>query len=287
MPHVLVIGLPKGASQLVDSFAKRAGLLLARVYAQPGNQGSLVLLPRPEHCLPEIRRYFDTNSAGAPDYAGCHVLVLPYADVPSDCFVELGVAESMGAHVAFPTHGQDSTWPKLSRRKGPDQEFHVALAKRIQVHFAPLVQEQNKFPSEFIKQLSQDCPQLLIADNALNECDNVALHRYEFICKAVTALTNAVTTGLTSRFDEYCANQGLLHAQTGGSTFTLRIHGSTAKQPDIVSKTHLKQGDKTTKEAAARVYYTFFVANDVRYVALLYAGPHPNGDQSCKVQIPS
>jgi hypothetical protein len=287
VPHVLVIGLPKGASQLVDSFAKGVGLRLSRVYAQLGNQGSFVLLPRPEHCLPEIRRYFDANSAGEPDYAGSHVLVLPYADVPKDCFVELEVAESMGAHVAHPSHGQDSTWPKLSRRKVSDHEFHVALTKRIQEHFAPLVQEQHKFPSEFIKELSQVSPQLLIADNALKECDNVALHRYDFICKAVTALTSAVTAGLTSRFAEYCASQGLHHAQSGGSKFTLRIHGSAVKQADIVSQTHLKQGDKTTKEAAARVYYTFLVVTDVRYVALLYAGPHPDGDQSCKIQIPS
>lgn len=286
MPHILVIGLPKGASHLVDSFAKGAGLLVDRVYALPGKEGTLILLPRPEHCLPAIRRYLDASGQGAADYAGSHIVVLPYASVPQECLDELDVLSTMGAKVDFPDPATDASWPKLSRRKRPDHDFHVALAKRLQQHLSSLVPAQSEAPSDFIRQLARESGVLLIADGALDSCDMAAPHRHDFIRKAVTAMTDAVLNGLHGRFDAHCSDRGLQHAQSGGSIFSVSILDCDATVNEYVSQTHLKQGDKTTREAAARVYYTFVDHKDERYVALLYAGPHPDGNHTCRVRLP-
>lgn len=286
MPHILVVGLPQGSRQLIDSFAKGVGLQLDRVYAQLGKEGTFVLLPRPEHCLPAIDRYLDASGQGADDYAGSHIVVLPYASVPQDCLDELDVLVTMGATVDFPDPAVDASWPRVSRRKPPDQNFYVALAKRLQQHLSSLLPVQSEAPSEFIRSLANECGVLLIADGALDNCDKVAPYRHDFIRKAVTVLTDAVTNGLHGRFDAYCSERGLLHAQTGGSIFTVSIFNDDVEVNERVCQTHLKQGDKTTKEAAARVYYTFVDINGDRYVALLYAGPHPDGNYSRKIKLP-
>lgn len=286
MPHILVVGLPKGVSQLIDSFAKGVGLLVDRVYAQPGKEGSLILLPRPEHCLPEIRNYLDAAGQGAGDYAGSHIIVLPYASVPQECLDELEVAGSMGATVDYPDPATDSSWPKLSRRKPSDHAFNTALTQRLKAHLQTLVPVQSVAPSDFIRQLAGELGVLLIADGALDTCDQAAPHRHDFIRKAATALADAATNGLDGRFDAYCSERGLLHAQSGGSTFSVSVLSGGAIVQQHQCQTHLKQGDKTTKEAAARVYYTFVSVNAERYAALLYAGPHPDGNHARKVHLP-
>lgn len=285
MAHILIVGLPKGAGQLVDMFAKRAGLLVDRIYSAPGARGSQVLLPRPEHCLPSIQKYFDVYGSGSADYAGSRVIVLPYADVPAECVEELEVAESMGSRVEYPDPGIDPTWPKLSRRHGADQQFHVALARTLEAHLLPLDQRHVDPPAAFIAGLAEACPQLLIAHGALDTCDQAALHRHDFMRKAATALVDALLQGLSNRFDAHCTERGLHHAQSGGSKITVKFSGGGCTLQDIECYTHLKSGDKTTREAAARLYYTFFDLADVRHAAILYAGPHPAGDFTVRVEI--
>lgn len=248
-----------------------------------GKEGSLALIPRPEHCLPAIRKYLDTFGEGAEDYNGAHVLVLPYAPVPVDCVEELDVAASMGATVEYPDPNDDPTWPKVSRRKPADHDFNVALEERLKRHFASDLAVPQELPVAYIKKLAMENPRLLLAEGALDECDQVAAHRRKFVCQAVVALLDAVD-GLKGRIHEHCDARGLIHAQSGGSKFTVTFVGK--KIARIECYTHVKRGDKTTREAAARVYYTFVDVDEVRYLAILYAGPHPEGDRCCQVRFP-
>jgi hypothetical protein len=285
MAHVLVIGLPKGASQLVDRFATEAGLQLNRVYAEVGRSGALVLVPKPEHCLPEVHKYLDQYDSGtaAADFNGSRIVVLPYAELPPDCIRELQEAEALGVQVDFPDPNSDATWPKLSRKSRPDQAFQVALSARLQQHLLPV--DTGLPPAEFIAKLASTCPRLLIAEGALDDCNAVAAHRYVFLRAAVTALVDAVEDDLSERFDEFCDKRGIHHAQTGGSLYSVTFAG-TPKLAVVKCRTHLKRGDRTTREAAARVYYTFVDIDGVRHVALLHAGPHPSGDQKRRVVLP-
>jgi hypothetical protein len=70
----------------------------------------------------------------------------PYASVPQECLDELDVLSTMGAKVDFPDPASDASWPKLSRRKRPDHDFHVALATRLQQHLSSLVPAQSEAP---------------------------------------------------------------------------------------------------------------------------------------------
>lgn len=287
MPHILVVGLPKGIRQPIDSFATSIGLQVSRVYAEPGKLGTLNLLPRPEHCLPEIRRYLDSASLGAKDYANCHIVVLPYASVPAECRQELDLAATMGATVDYPEPAVDASWPEIPTRRHPlDHKFNDALATRLKQDLRLLVPTQTETLSSFIRQHAVDCGVLLIADAALDSCDTTALHRHDFIRNAVTATTDAAINGLQTRFDQYCSGRGLLHAQNGRTTFVMSIYDGTTMIREVDCQTHLKQGDRTSKEAAARVYYSFIDIKGVRYVALLHAGPHPeDGRYASRVQL--
>ncbi len=287
VPHILVIGLPKGIQHPIDGFAKSIGLLVKRVYAELGNKGTLNLLPRPEHCLPEISAYLDTASQGADNYSGCHIVVLPYASVPPECLHELEVAAAMGAIVSYPDPAADSTWPQVpTRRKPAAHDFNRALTERLKQElrlFAPVREETL---SEFIQQHAIECGVLLIADAALDSCDKTAPHRHEFIRNAVIAMTSAAIDGLHGRFEAYCGERGLLHAQNGRTAFVMSIYDGDDRIEQVKCETHLKQGDRTTREAAARVYYSFVDLEGVRYVALLHAGPHPDdGTFSSKVRL--
>ena len=68
-------------------------------------------------------------------------------------------------------------------------------------------------------------------------------------------------------------------------TATLKLH-----KAGLVSThechTHLKQGDNTTRIAAARVYYCTFTLVEKPYAALLYAGPHPDEDVTREWHFP-
>lgn len=245
----------------------------------------MLLLPRPEFCLPEIRRFFDLAGEGVDDFSDSHVIVLPYAEVPDESLAELEAVATMGATVHYPNPATDIGWPKLSRRHPANHDFNVALVKQLQEHLRPLLAAPTQSPSDFIKQLAVEFDFLLIADGALEMSDKVAPHRHDFIRRAVTALVDAVSEGLSGRFDAHCQARGLQHAQSGGSTFTVSVQGGQTQHADIVCQTHLKQGDRTTKEAAVRVYYTFIDDGGRRYAALLYVGPHPEGNYARKVQL--
>jgi len=80
--------------------------------------------------------------------------------------------------------------------------------------------------------------------------------------------------------------KGLEHGQTGGISVTFEVLLGTKSVHNENTKTHLKQGDKTSPEGAARLCYQVFTHERCTYVAILYAGPHPERDLRWTCQLP-
>lgn len=285
MPHILILGLPKSTSQKVDSFAKSVGLMVHRVYADIAKNGLFGLLPKPEFCIKEISNYLDQNSVGSADYRDLHILVLPYASIPQECIVDLKVAEEMGAQVSYVDPSSDATWPGHSRRKPANHEFYTTVSNNISAYLQSIIPAIQESLTEFINRIAAEYETFFLAEKSIDDCEKVAPHRQAFIRKAVDALANVAKHGLNTRFDDHCRELGLHHAQTGGAKFTLTFSGSKGPAEAITCQTHLKQGDKTSREAAARVYYHLLDIESTRYAILLYAGPHPDSDQKCRVTL--
>lgn len=280
MTRVFMIGLPAPVRLRVEAEAGRRELEVSNIAAGVGNAGTFKLLP---HDIEAIYRLQEYVKGEADNYEGCFVLVLPYAPLPNDLIDELEVLEECGAKVIFPTPGE-LRWPSKSSARRRDQAFWDALYDAI-IAELPGEASQIQVPSDYFQRLAANNPRMIITSKSLESADDVAKQRYEFLRSAADALDQYARNGSAGRIDAFFASHGLDHAQSGGITATLRIH----RAGDVSTyecQTHLKQGDNTTRIAAARVYYCAFTLEGEPYAALLYAGPHPDKDVAREWHFP-
>ena len=280
MTRVFIIGLPVSVRMRVEAAAKRRDLKVSNIAAGVGNAGTFKLLPHDSEAIYQLQGYVKGE---AENYEGCFVLVLPYAQLPNDLIGELDVLKELGAKVISPTLGE-SRWPSKSSARRRDQAFWDALYEAINAEL-PGEALQLQAPSDYFQSLAANNPRLIITSRSLESADDVAKHRYEFLRRAADALDQYARSGSGGRIDAFFAQIGLDHAQSGGITATLKLHRA-GEVSTHECHTHIKQGDKTTRIAAARVYYYAFTLEGNPYAVLLYAGPHPNEDVTREWHFP-
>ncbi|MDB0510781.1 hypothetical protein [Ralstonia solanacearum] len=271
MPAVFVIGLFQSLQRKFVADCGRKGIEGRSVLAGIGREGTLTLLPIQNDAVHAFRAYLDGLSA----YNEAHVVVFPYAPIPEELDDELKVVAEMGGVVIRATNGQDG-WPLLGKKQKPDTAtLNLAYARLW--HALPGAQhEETPPPSEYFRLVAEANPRIIFATGVLTTCDSVAHHRYDFLRRAVDALVEFAMDGAGGRIDAFFRERGIDHAQTGGITTTLTVHAGTENIHTDTSNAHLKQGDYTTPQAAARVYYQAFMHQQLTYVVVLYAGPHPD-----------
>lgn len=269
MPAVCIVGLPVQLRTRLIGTAKRRGVSLTVLLTDFGPKGTLWFIPSAELAHHLLNTY--TESLGE-DLGSGEILVLPYAHVPPEIDQELAAVEELGGRVRR-VLGSEAGWPPLPPGK-LDQQFLDAVYAAV-VSTLPA----STSPAARFAELAAENPRLLITKGSLEQCDDVAPHRYEFMVRVANAFDQLLRKGAGGRIDAFFAKLGLDHAQSGGVTTTLKLLNS---DDDVIleasSNMHLKQGDKTTPSAAARVYYQLISINGVQHIALMYAGPHPEDD---------
>lgn len=271
MRVVFVIGLFKPLQRKFDAECVRNGLRNKTVLADIGAKGSLTLLPIERDAIHALRAYLD----GLDQYSDAHVVVFPYAPIPNELEDELKALTAVGGTVIRGNNGHDG-WPALPPKQRPDTEVINAAYKRLWFGLPAVAPAAEPTPSEYFRQVADANPQILFAQGVFATCDHVAPHRHDFLKRAVDALVDLVADGSGGRIDAFFREKGLDHAQTGGISTTLEVLSGTQTVYHETTHTHLKQGDKTTPEGAARLYYQVFSHHERVYVAILYAGPHPD-----------
>lgn len=271
MSAVFVIGLFRSLQRKFDADCMRIGLRNAKVLADIGAKGTLTLLPIENDAVHALRAYLDKLQ----DYKEAHVIVLPYAPIPENLEEELEALADCGATVITGANGQDG-WPALALKKRPETAIINAAYKRLWLAMPGVPTREQVAPSEYFNQIVDGNPQILLADEVLQTCDLVAQHRYDFMRQSADALVEFAAEGSAGRIDAFFREKGLDHAQTGGIDTTLEVFEGDLCIYKSTTNTHLKQGDKTTPEGAARLYYHTFVHKKKTYVAIIYAGPHPD-----------
>ena len=143
----------------------------------------------------------------------------------------------------------------------------------------------HKRPSEAFLDVAAGSPSLILHPEALKFADEMAEYRWPFANDA------AVLLGRYSRGEDvgpkldWKAKHGA-HCVAGGEV----IFGYTAFTSDEaikgVSYWHLKAGDHTSREGAARIYFERLVLARGSYVIVFYVGPHPDpGKRNVSVEI--
>lgn len=241
-------------------------------------KGDFALVPSEEDAIHALYHYCDNL---VDTYAQAEILVLPYASFKDSLQLELDALEGMQATVRY-VGGSQSAWPQIQARQRPDNRFYQDVLKCLIEELVGVDEDQP--PSVYVREIVQACPNLIIVEDAIKQCDDIAPHRFTFIRDCIDAFAELIELkGGSGRKDAFFRSKNLHHAQTGGIEIklTISIDGHDLGTRGV--HTHLSKGQKTTPAAAPRVYYHDLYHNSQLYIFLLYLGPHPEDDLTRKL----
>lgn len=273
MRKLVVIGLPKPLRGRLEA-AARNKFDVTSVLIEMGKLGRPVLIPHPWRAKEEI-------DAVTQETADVDILLLPYVPVPPQVRDTIDAAAEIGAHVSTPT--VTDGWPHITH--GLSGPFLEALFLRLRDHLNLIVRIA---PVDMFNEATARTKQLIVAPNALDSLSEIAQGRHRFISDSVSALENAaIANGTVGDLERYFASKGLHLATSGGMLVTVEVVDLSGKRLlKRDTQWHLKQGDKTTPQAAVRIYFDFVDIEGSFAVVVLYAGPHRDGVISRRIPWP-
>lgn len=282
MRKVFLIGVPKQLRRRIESALEGRGISPSTIITDLDRAGKLQLMPRPEAAVALLRAYYGSLEGG---FENAEVFILPYAPIPDDVDIELETMEGMGAYVVDFEMEVDG-WPYLHQnRPSLDERFLNAVFDALM-----LALEDGDAPepplSEHVMRLIAASPRLLIVRDAIELCDEIPDHRHGFIHSAIEAFVEMVdANGCSMGLDQFFRARNLHFAKTGGiqTKLEIKINGQVIR--DEVHHTHMKSGDGTTPQAAARIYFQMLTHEGLLWVFLLYVGPHPDVNITRKIEL--
>ncbi|WP_148650212.1 hypothetical protein [Lysobacter capsici] len=269
---VFIIGLPSGVRKRLIAEAQRNNVHLGFALAAPDKTGTLNFVPFEAQACADLNTHCDTVA-----WSQLQIIVLPYVSVGPDLSDTVEIVKAEGATVYSPTPGT-GRWPALS----PDGRYTSDFNNDT---YAALLEHLNwqglAMPSERFERSANRHTNYLIMPGALAQCNAVDPSRFRFLYKSGDALEEfcrkrgAIGKTLFHFFEE----KGLDLATTGGITTVLRLMRQGRQLGAAQrSQIHLKEGDATTPQAAARIYFQHLDENGQFRLALFYVGPHPDCD---------
>lgn len=282
MRTVFVIGLFKSLQKPFESRCRNNNLYGKSVLADIGRKGTPNLLPAGQDAIHSLQAYIDKLG----DYLDGYVVVLDYAELSEKLLGELDALSEFGCTVIYAKNGMDG-WPCLERQQKPDTTFLNNLHERLWQDLPVQAQVKDLSVSEHFRSVIEKNKRILVSNSVFDSCDAVTPIRQAFLRAASDALEEVLSNGLSGRIDAFFRSRGLEHAQSGGVNATLTVMANGHQVHRAVSNTHLKKGDNTTADNAARLYYQLFKYNGCEYIAILYAGPHPDRDinGTCEIEV--
>lgn len=281
MDQVFIIGLPNQLRRRVEAALEGLEISPSTIPADIDRSGRLKLLPDPSVAASRLREYCESVDGG---YDCAEVYVLPYTFLTDELREELAALEGMGAEVVYYEMEKDG-WPYMHHPKPKITEafleaiFHLLLADiagEIKGEEVKVVE-----PSVCIRLACEGAPNLIVVGNAIDLCDSVAVERYSWVKLAIDALVELIgLKGGVGNLDAFFEARRLYNAKTGGISIKLDVRVDGRRVHLATTSAHLKKGDGTSPQAAARIYYQFAVLESEFYVFLLYVGPHPDRNLS-------
>ncbi|MFM0275782.1 hypothetical protein PQR37_30235 [Paraburkholderia nemoris] len=282
MSAVLVIGLLKSMTQGFKAECARKGVEPLIVPAEYGNNG-WALIPHPGSAVQAVQAYAEKTD----DWRDLLVIVMPYAEVPPELDGELGALIGDGAKVIRAVNGQGG-WPHVQKRKRADAPTIEQIRQRLwdEIPIGEAQPEDEVLPSEYFRQVCDANSRVIVAEAVYELCDLVEPLRRDFLKRAIEALTEFAREGSDGPIEAFFRARQLTHAQTGHNRSTLKLFFRGKEVLNETAETHLSQGNATTPQGAARLYYHHTLIEEERWVVITWAGPHPEGHFSRRCVCP-
>jgi hypothetical protein len=119
-------------------------------------------------------------------------------------------------------------------------------------------------------------PSLCLLSGALDTANRLDESRWAFAAKSADLLRNHADGGSDlGPFREWQANHGVAFAANGRVEYRYRASTRTDRY-NRPSQWHLKAGDRTSPELAARIYFTVAELDGKSIVLVAHVGPHPS-----------
>jgi hypothetical protein len=261
------VGLPRQLRTRLEARANRREIEITSLIVDVGRKGSLSFVPNTDFVRFVLQSY--TLSLGEELALG-KIFVLPYVPLSNAITEEVVAWEELGGAVVRLDAGGGQLPSTPTGRL--NQPFLDHLFSAL-IDLLP----QTASPSEYFKEVAARNPRFLLPSGAIEYCDEVGSHRHDFMIRVAKSFETLLHQGSGGRIDAFFQKLGLEHAQTGGITASLELEHDKGIY-EAACNTHIKQGDNTSPAGAARVYDHAFELNQQNYVAMLYAGPHPEVD---------
>lgn len=131
-------------------------------------------------------------------------------------------------------------------------------------------------PKVAFERAAEETPALVVHSNGLARANELDESRWAFAAKAAALLSRQASGGESlGPFREWGATQGVAFAANGQVTFRYKVEVGDSRS-DEFSQWHLKAGDRTTADRAARIYFTVAQVGGLSLVLVAYVGPHPS-----------
>jgi hypothetical protein len=120
-------------------------------------------------------------------------------------------------------------------------------------------------------------PNVILADDAISQADRMTVRRYDFAIRAARALAEyASKREAPEGLSKFFKDRELDFAVNGATVATYDVmRKGVAVASNLSTEWHLKEGDKTSQEDAARIYFHSTTIGGIWYLFVLWCGPHP------------
>lgn len=187
------------------------------------------------------------------------------------CEINRKYRKSAAAYVSFCCE------PKKFRFE--DQQLREWLVPRDRI-----VVQYGK-PSAAFQDAAQRQPALVLHPDALNFADDIDKHRWKFVTLGASLLARYAAGEQLGALRDWKPTHGVDFAANGRVAFKYK---GTCEGESRNARTewHLKEGDRTTCESAARIYFARVEFSSGARVVVFYVGPHPDdGDRSVCFEV--
>ncbi|MCH7227341.1 hypothetical protein [Haloferula sp. A504] len=167
--------------------------------------------------------------------------------------------------------------------------FETVGAAIAEIERSEPASQDAPLPSVSLKRFSENgLGGVLFAQDWDRFADEITKGRWRFVMEATSALIDYVKDLSVAQqgMDSYFESRNLTFANNGVVIFSYRVKDNKgAVVVEGSARWHLKEGDKTTPEDAARIYFATKRVAGVLFLILLRVGPHPAKGTIC-VDVP-
>lgn len=266
-----VIGLPTSIQQRLIAEAQRNHATIGLSLIARDKKGLLCFVPFESQVCVDLEAFADNVG----NWGELKVIVLPYLPVGEMINETLKILREGGAKVVEPSP-DGVHWPQISEGGVPEGTFNDELYSAI---CRELTWTGELTPLLRFERSAQRYPDYKIMGGALDRCLQVHQIRWRFLARCCEALEEICKKSgeIKGTLEDFFEKKGIALAQTGGITTILRLMRAKKQiGSPIESNVHLSEGNATTPQAAARIYFQLLSRDRKFRLLLFYVGPHPD-----------